>query len=64
MVPQSEIPTILYRVQLGHSVVVVSAASADEAIAKARQQLSQEMPRFYDVIRKLDPSKFIVHAAA
>lgn len=53
-----------YRVKVGHSVVHVRCGSVDEAIALARRLLSQEMPRFYDVIRNLDSTRFEVQRAA
>ena len=54
----------VYRVKVGHAEVIVKAMSAEEAIACARRQLAQEMPRFYDIIRGLDPTRFEVRQAA
>ena len=54
----------VYRVKVGHAEVIVKAASAEEAIAFARRQLALEMPRFYDIIRGLDNTKFEVRQAA
>ena len=53
-----------YRVRVGHAVVHVRGKSIEEAIALARRQLAEEMPRFYDVIRDLDPARFEVQRAA
>ena len=53
-----------YRVKLGHAEVLVSADSKEEAIAQARQLLSAQMPRFYDVIRNAATARFEVRDAA
>ncbi len=53
-----------YRVKLGHTEVTVLARTAAEAIENARQQLATEMPRFYDVISSLAPTRFEVQDAA
>ena len=53
-----------YRVSVGHSEVVVQATSSVEAIALARRELSLELPRFYDVIKSLEPERFKVLRAA
>ena len=40
----------LYKVEIGHSSVVVESATADDAIRAARTKLSLEMPRLWDII--------------
>ena len=54
----------VYRVKVGHAEVIVKATSSEEAIAFARRKLALEMPRFYDIIRGLDNTKFEVRQAA
>ena len=54
----------VYRVRVGHTEVTVKATSADEAITLARLQLSQDLPRFYDIIQTLEPTRFDVREAA
>lgn len=49
-----------YRVRVGHTTVVVEAASAEEAIREARRQLCHEMPRMWDVIQSLETTRFEV----
>ena len=53
-----------YRVKVGHTVVVVRGSSVEDAIAKARRQLAEELPLLYDIIRSLDRTRFEVHHAA
>ena len=53
-----------YRVRMGHMQVVVVAHDETEAIALARRHFSQELPRFYDLIRALEPTRFELHKAA
>jgi len=53
-----------YWVKVGHFEVVVIAADDEEAITKARHQLAEDLPRFYDVIRTLDHTRFEVRPAA
>ncbi len=53
-----------YRVTIGHSEVIVGGGSIEEAIANARQQLTLELPRLYDVIHSLDSALFGVERAA
>ena len=50
----------MYRVSIGHSSVTVSGTSRDDAIRAARRQLSQEMPRMWDVIHQLNDNRFDV----
>ena len=49
-----------YRVQVGHAATTVESASPREAIQEARRQLCLEMPRLWDVITRLEDSKFEV----
>ncbi len=49
-----------YKVEVGHSSVLVESASPEEAIRAARTRLSLELPRLWDVIQKLDAEKFTV----
>ena len=49
-----------YQVRLGHSTVIVQATSSTEAIRLARKQLSDEMPRLWDVIHRLEDQQFRV----
>ncbi len=53
-----------FHVSLGHSVVMVQAASPEDAIALARRQLALELPRLYDVIFTLTKDRFKVLQAA
>ena len=53
-----------YRVKVGHVQVIVQANSAEEAIDFARRQIALDMPRFYDVIRGLESTRFEVRHAA
>jgi hypothetical protein len=50
----------VYRVRVGHFEIIVKATSSEEAIAFARRQLALDMPRFYDIIRGLDQTRFEV----
>jgi hypothetical protein len=47
-----------YKVIVGHTSVMVSGRSRDEAIRNARMRLCIEMPRMWDVIENLDPRSF------
>ena len=53
-----------YHVKVGHTVVMVRGKSVEDAIAKARRRLAEELPLLYDVIRSLDRARFEVHRAA
>jgi len=53
-----------YRVTIGHSEVIVEGGSIEEAIVNARQQLTLELPRLYDVIHSLDSTLFGVEQTA
>ena len=64
MMQQQENLKSRYRVKVGHTVVIVRGTSVEEAIAKARQRLSEELPLLYDIIRSLDRTRFEVHRAA
>jgi hypothetical protein len=55
---------ISYRVRVCHHEFRVRARDAAEAVALARRQLAQELPRLYDVIRLLEESRFQVEHAA
>lgn len=63
MVNTSEV-THRYRVRVGHLEVVVIARDEAEAIAFARREMARELPRFYDLIRALEPERFELHKAA
>ena len=54
----------LYRVRLGLNEVTVNGNSVMDAITQARRQLALELPRFYDVISKLEANRFEVRPAA
>ncbi len=49
-----------FEVSVGHSRVTVTGATREDVIQQARRALCVEMPRLYDVIRNLDPSRFHV----
>ena len=49
-----------FSVKIGHTEVVVDAASAEDAVRNARRQLGQELPRMWDVIYRLDDVHFQV----
>lgn len=53
-----------YRVRVGHLEVMVVARDETEAIALARRQFANELPRFYDLIRALEPTRFELQKAA
>ena len=53
-----------YNVKIGHAEVVVYASSVEEAIAIARRQLAEELPRLYDIICGMDATRFEVCPAA
>jgi hypothetical protein len=53
---------ITYRVQVGHTATTVQGRSREEAIREARRKLCQEMPRMWDMIHKLEDSRFEVVA--
>ena len=55
---------VTYRVRVGHHDFRVRARDAAEAVEVARRQLARELPRLYDVIRKLTESQFQVEHAA
>lgn len=54
----------MFRVKVGHIEMYVEAACRDDAIVLARRRLAEEHPRFYDVIRALEASRFDVRPAA
>jgi hypothetical protein len=49
-----------YSVRVGHHEVAVEAECIDDAIAQARRQLCDELPRLWDVIAGLDDVRFEV----
>jgi hypothetical protein len=53
-----------YRVRVGHFEVVVIAHDEVEAISLTRRQLALELPRFYDLIRALESTRFDLQRAA
>ena len=57
-------PLLTYRVRVGHFEFRIKAHDATEAILLARRQLGNELPRLYDVIRNLAPTRFQVEHAA
>jgi hypothetical protein len=57
-------PIRKYRVRVGHLELHVKAHDAAEAIIIARRKLGRELPRLYDVIRRLELDQFQVDHAA
>lgn len=55
-----QLPLETYRVKLGHLEVSVRCRGAQEAVRMARQQLSHDLPRLYDVIHQLEADRFRV----
>lgn len=53
-----------FRVTLGHVEVVVECRTRDEALRLARRRLSQEHPRLWDVIYRVEERQFRVDPAA
>jgi hypothetical protein len=53
-----------YRVRVGHLEVVVIAHDEAEAITLARCEFAKELPRFYDLIRALESTRFELQKAA
>ncbi|MBX9789035.1 MAG: hypothetical protein K2Y37_08990 [Pirellulales bacterium] len=51
-----------FRVEVGHSQVIVLACDAVEAVREARLALGRDMPRLWDVIHQLDDGQFVVQA--
>lgn len=56
--------TYRYRVRVGHLEVIVIAHDEAEAISLARRELALQFPRFYDLIRAMDPTRFELQKAA
>jgi hypothetical protein len=54
----------MYRIRVGHWEIFLKAHDTEEAIALARRQMAQELPRLYDIIRNLTAARFQVDAAA
>ncbi|MFL6544466.1 MAG: hypothetical protein ACJ8LM_04690 [Candidatus Udaeobacter sp.] len=53
-----------FLVRVGHWETHLKARDAEEAVRLARLQMARELPRLYDVIRKLTSGRFQVRAAA
>ena len=51
-----------YQVTVGFSQVTVEGRDRDEALSAARRALSQESPRLWDVIFKMESHEFQVDA--
>ncbi len=49
-----------YHVRVGHTQTTVVCGTPDEAIRLARQRLSEEMPRLWDVIHRIADKDFRV----
>ena len=58
--PKSEVTN--FRVQIGHTTITVRCQTREDALLEARRQLCMEMPRMWDVIQKLDDSRFVIAA--
>ncbi len=56
-------PLKTFRVRVGHWEIRIQARNGDEAIEAARRQMARELPRLYDVIRNLTPTRFQIEAA-
>ncbi|MBW3596129.1 MAG: hypothetical protein KY475_02510 [Planctomycetes bacterium] len=52
--------TRMFSVQVGHTTTKVPGRTPAEAIHEARRRLCQEHPRMWDMIQKLDDSRFVV----
>ncbi len=63
MVSAKEI-THRYRVRVGYLQVIVVARDETEAIMLAKRELARDLPRFYDLIRALDSTRFELQKAA
>jgi hypothetical protein len=50
----------VYRVEVGHCAMQVQSTSIEGAIDKALYRFMRELPRLWDVIQKLEPSRFRV----
>ena len=57
---QTPQPKRIYKVEVGHSSVLVESTSQAEAIRAARTKFSLDMPRLWDVIQKMTDDKFQV----
>jgi hypothetical protein len=49
-----------YAVTVGFSQVIVEGHNREEALSAARSKLSQQSPRLWDVIFKMDANRFQV----
>ena len=59
---QSATDQRIYRVEMGHCATVVQSESAERALDLARYHFMRELPRLWDVIQQLDPTRFRVTA--
>ena len=50
-----------FEVRVGHARVTVEGFSSDDAVRNARERLSLDMPRLWDVIQSPDRSRFEVN---
>jgi hypothetical protein len=51
-----------FRVEVGHSQVIVLAHDAAEAVREARLAFGRDMPRLWDVINRMEDGQFVVQA--
>lgn len=56
--PKTDI--ISYQIKVGHMTLKVSARTKEEAIQEARRRLRSELPRMWDVITRMDNTRFEV----
>jgi hypothetical protein len=57
---QHATPARRFEVRLGHIRVEVQADTMHEALVRARQKLSNEFPRLWDMIHQAPESRFMV----
>ncbi len=57
---QTALQSRTYQVRLGHVQVDVQAANIGEALQIARQRLSAEYPRLWDMIHAAADARFVV----
>ena len=56
-----ETPELLqFRVQVGHEKIVVRGSDRAAALHEARRRLCLELPRMWDVIEKMEDSRFVI----
>lgn len=51
-----------FRVEVGHSQVIVLARDAAEAVREARLAFGRDMPRLWDVLNRMEDGQFVVQA--